>query len=380
VENCTFTQSGGTGVRMDFYAQNCFVVGCKINHLGQGGVMLLGYGPGTKDVNTHNAVVNCTIHDLGEIYTHSHGVVIFQSSENRIAHNHIYNMPRKAICVTGVRLNLYINPDDRDRRECAKSIRWSEIKILPTRWEDVEIYSHARGNVIEYNNVERCLMMMSDGSVINLSGAGKGNIVRRNYVHHIYSAPGEGLAGAIRTDDDQIGTIICENVIAHTNCACYEYKRANFFNNNVIYDVDPDGMLAFTIRWGEPDLGTFEKNIFIDVFGDSYVYSNYHELFDAFTMSIDHNVYYRYSGERRHEKAPCHVWKQWGKPDPRIPFAADLELLRSLGHDTNSAYDIDPMLVDAENDDFRLSENSPARAMGIKSIDVSKAGLQEGYH
>lgn len=379
VENCTFMQSGGTGVRMDLYAQNCFVTGCRLHHLGQGGVMLLGYGPGTKDVNSHNAVVNCTIHDLGEIYTHSHGIALFQSSENRIAHNYIYNMPRKAICVNGVRLYHYLHPEDRDRRECAKSIRWNEIKLPVKRWEDVMVYSHTRGNVIEYNNVERCLMKMSDGSAINLSGAGTGNVVRRNYVHNIYSAPGEGLAGAIRTDDDQIGTYIYENVIAHTNCSCYEYKRANYFNNNVIFDVDPDGMLAFSIRWGEPDQGTFERNIFVDVFGDSCIYANYHDLGDAYTMSIDYNLYYRYPAGKRHDRSPCHLWKRWGKPDPRIPFDADLRLLRNLGQDTNSAYDIDPILMDADNDDFRLSENSPAHAMGILPIDITKTGPQEDY-
>ena len=179
----------------------------------------------------------------------------------------------------------------------------------------------------------------------------------------------------MRTDDDQIGTQIYENVIAHTNCASYEYKRANFFNNNVIYDVDPDGMLAFSIRWGEPDLGTFEKNIFVDVFGESYTYLNYDELGDAYTMSIDFNMYYRYSGSRRHDKQPHHTWKVWVGPED-ISFDADLRLLRSLGQDTNSSYDVDPMFVDADNDDFRLRAESPARDMGIRSIDISKTGPQ----
>jgi hypothetical protein len=377
VEDCVFTQSGGTGVRFDQYAQNCFVNGCELSHLGQGGVMLLGYGPGTKDVNKYNSVTNCTIHDLGEIYTHSHGIALFQSSENRIAHNYIHHMPRKAICLNGVRLEYYINPDRRDRREFGKTIRWHEIKLPVKTWEDVEKYSHTRDNIIEYNNVEYCLMKMSDGAVINASGAGKGNIIRRNYVHHIYSAPGEGVAGAIRTDNDQLDTYIVENVIAHMNCPACKFKQQNYFINNVIYDVDPDGMLTSTTRWGLPNRGRFEKNIFIDIFGDSRIYGNFYELADSGSMTIDSNMYYRYRGDRRTKHTDHHLNMKIGlRSDTRLPYDEDLRLLRDMAHDTLSTYDVDPILADPENGDFRLSNDSPAHKLGIASIDVSLSGPQ----
>ncbi|MCL2058540.1 MAG: right-handed parallel beta-helix repeat-containing protein [Oscillospiraceae bacterium] len=379
VEDCVFTLSGGSGIRFDNYAQHCFVIGCELSYLGQSGVDILGYGPGTKDVNMQNSVINNVIHDLGLLYHHGNGVNIFQSGENRIAHNHIYNMPRVAICLNGVRYQYYSNPALREQREFGKCMRWNEIELPVFKWEDVIKYTHSRNNLIEYNNVEHCLKMLSDGSSINASGCGPGNIFRRNYVHHIYSAPGEGLAGAVRTDDDQLDTYLVENVIAHTNCAAYEFKRQNYFNNNIIYDVDPDRMMAYTTKWGMPGRGSFEKNIYIDIFGDSYVFGNIYELAEASTMIIDNNMYFRYTGDRCVPRSDHHFYKVWGRADRRLPLDEDLDVLRNIGHDTSSTYGVDPLLVDPANDDFRLSENSPARAMGIVSLDIRQTGPQGKY-
>ena len=379
VEDCVFTLSGGSGIRFDNYAQYCFVVGCELSYLGQSGVDIYGYGPGTKDVNMFNYVINNVIHDLGLLYHHGNGVNIFQSGENRIAHNHIYNMPRVAICLNGVRIQYYTNPSLRDQREFGKSMRWNEIDLPVHKWEDVIKYTHSRNNIIEYNDVEHCLMKLSDGSSINASGCGPGNIFRRNYVHHIYSAPGEGLAGAVRTDDDQLDTYLVENVIAHTNCSAYEFKRQNYFNNNIIYDVDPDRMMGYTINWGMPGHGSFEKNIYIDIFGDSYIFGNIYQIAEAGTMSIDKNMYFRYEGDRRVTRSDYHFYKVWGGADKKLPLNEDLNVLKDIGHDVSSTYGVDPLLVDPEHDDFRLSDDSPAHKLGILSLDIRQTGPQGKY-
>ena len=66
--------------------------------MGQGGIILIGYGPGSKDVNKQNEILNNHIHHCGLIYWHSHGVVLWQSGENHVANNYIHHMPRQAIC------------------------------------------------------------------------------------------------------------------------------------------------------------------------------------------------------------------------------------------------------------------------------------------
>jgi hypothetical protein len=54
VQNCKFRDSGGTAIRLDLYAQKNRIEGNEIRYMGQGGIMLIGYGPGTKDVNRQN--------------------------------------------------------------------------------------------------------------------------------------------------------------------------------------------------------------------------------------------------------------------------------------------------------------------------------------
>ena len=49
---------------------------------------------------------------------------------------------------------------------------------------------------------------------------------------------------------------------------------------------------------------------------------------------------------------------------------------RRLGFDRNSVV-ADPLFVDAAANDYRLSAGSPARALGIESIDVSRCGPQQ---
>jgi hypothetical protein len=57
VTACRFIHSGGTGLRLDLHAQRNRIANCEFAHLGEAGVLLAGYGPGTKDVNHHNDIV-----------------------------------------------------------------------------------------------------------------------------------------------------------------------------------------------------------------------------------------------------------------------------------------------------------------------------------
>ena len=48
VQNCKFRDSGGNAIRLDLYAQKNRIEGNEIRHMGQGGIMLIGYGPGPR--------------------------------------------------------------------------------------------------------------------------------------------------------------------------------------------------------------------------------------------------------------------------------------------------------------------------------------------
>ncbi|WP_282136704.1 right-handed parallel beta-helix repeat-containing protein [Seonamhaeicola maritimus] len=390
VKNCKFYNSGSSAIRMDLYAQNNVVEGNEINNLGGGGIHFIGYGPGTKNVNKGNKIINNHIHHTGQIYWHAHAIVVWQSGDNLVSHNSIHHVPRKAICMSGVRPHFF-HPDRAavkfGLRECAPSIRWHEIKdsiavaesakelvrihkpavFEHMEWPEITTYLHTANNITEYNEAYRTNEILGDGSSMNVSGAGEGNVLRRNYIHDIFN---EDLHGAIRTDDYQNGTLIEENVIFRTNSDGICLRHNNDAINNIIVDVGEtesreNGKTCRYLWVGHNrmDGSIIEKNIYFHPGGNQMfigrgygpdIWKNFRLFKDG---SIDKNIYFN-------TEAP-------DKPSV-------LTKLRSYGHDTNGAY-LDPLFEDWENGDFRLKPNSPALKMGIKSIDVSEAGLTDDF-
>ena len=384
VAECKFFNSGGSAVRLDLHCQRNKVFNNEINHLGGAGVLLIGYGPGTKDANKQNEVLNNHIHHNGAIYWHSHGIVMWQSGENRVANNYIHHMPRKGICVTGVRPQFFSPDKFLERahppiRENTPSIRWHEIdnpdavkkraESMPWEegnvidWPEIIPYLHTRNNVVENNELYRVVEILEDGSAINVSGAGNGNIIRRNYIHHIYNGH---IHGAIRTDDYQRCATFEENIIYKTRSCGVCTRHENYWINNVIVDVRPGcsiwvGERRFdgTRIVGNIILQPEGEQKFYAFSGKGHISSNVYEHFGNMeTGEIDRNIYYQLD-------------------EPEGP-ATTLEKVREVGYEKNGAY-ADPLFEDWENGDFRLKPDSPALKMGIKSIDMSKIGLTEDF-
>lgn len=390
VQNCKFFNSGGSAVRMDLYSQNNRVEGNEINNLGGGGIHLIGYGPGTKNVNKGNKILNNHIHHCGQIYWHAHAIVLWQSGNNLVSHNLIHHVPRKSVCMSGVRPHFF-HPERAavkyGLRECAPSIRWQEINdsvqvrrsalelalkhnaaiFEEMEWPEITAYLHTVNNVVEYNEAYRTNELLGDGASMNVSGAGEGNILRRNYIHHIFNPD---IHGAIRTDDYQNGTLIEENVMFRTNSDGLCLRHNNTAINNIICDVGKPKNRAsgasckyLWIGHNPLDGSIIEKNIYFHPGGDQiFIGRGYGpDIWENLRLkkggSIDKNIYFN-------TQAP---------DNPAI-----LEIMNSLGHDQHSAY-LDPLFEDWENGDFRLKPNSPALKMGIKSIDVREAGLTDDF-
>ena len=89
IRNCTFSDSGSDGVRLDLFCQKITVESSTFKDLGGTGILLCGYGPGKKDVNKHNRIHNNEITRVGRLFLHSPGIFIWQSGHNRITNNHV---------------------------------------------------------------------------------------------------------------------------------------------------------------------------------------------------------------------------------------------------------------------------------------------------
>lgn len=356
VENCKFRDSGGNAIRLDLYAQKNRIEANEIRQMGQGGIMLIGYGPGLKNVNKQNEIRNNNIHDCGRIYWHSVGMMLWQSGENHVANNYIHHMPRHAISMSGVRVPYFEHACD--SREICNSLRWPEIGERKS-WDEVQQFLHTRNNIVELNEVERVLQKLGDGAGINVTGAGEGNMIRRNYVHDIF--PSEWVSGCLRTDDWQRATTWEENVIYRSNAGAWEHKGGNNVINNYAIDVLPRGYFRiFRDGPGEKIDGTvLERNIFYSSKGAAVFYTFAVGPQQVTKCRIERNLYY------------CGGVDETGTPK-------FLETLRAQGVSATDVY-ADPMFVALEPRDFRLRPDSPALKMGIKQIDLKGVGLTKAF-
>jgi hypothetical protein len=342
---------------------------------------LAGYGPGKKDVNRNNLIINNEIHDCGQVYWHSPAIFVWQSGANKIAHNLVYNMPYTGIVLSGPRPK-YFNSRMGNRREITGAMNFSEIDEkfevdqidwyqfhhYADLWDQMFKYLFTGDNIVEYNELHHMDLTIDDGNAIYLSGTGNNNIVRRNYVHDNISSC---LHGIIRADDQTRNSIITENIIYKYTGTGIKIKHPNTVTNNYIIDWIPSEwpngkiypMSEFlNVSPAGPIKGSIIKNnICYQSCGLTQPFfsvSRYYPLGKLAKISdidVDNNLYYT-----------------TGLVNDCIK-----QLNKNIGEgiDNNSLV-ADPMFEGLEYKGFKLGKNSPAFRLGIKQIDFGKFGLQ----
>lgn len=364
VEQCRFANSGSGAIRVDLFGQENTISGNVIEQMGGTGILLCGYGPGTKDANRKNVVYNNHVHHVGRIYSHSPGIMIWQSGENRVANNLVHHTPYTGIIISGCVTDFIT----RSGREIGRTIRRHEIVGLPKRpqLEDVRPYLHTHDNVIEYNEIHHAMEMLGDGNAIYIRGAGAGNVIRRNYVHHLVAPM--IMQCAIRTDGGQTDTLIAENLIYKCTSQGIMLKLNNRCENNIVADIiAPPRGYSLALREGPMTGATIKRNIFYSssepcVFIHELAAGKHRATEDrrgrglaaATQADTDHNLYYCAS-------------------DPDLGDGM-LRKQQGDGIDLHSL-SLDPLFVDPANGDFRLQPDSPALKLGFVPLDLSKVGL-----
>ena len=364
IQGCRFAHSGSGGIRVDLHGQHNTVSGNLIEHIGGTGILLCGYGPGTKDVNRKNLVYNNHIHHVGRIYWHSPGIMVWQSGENRVANNLVHHTPYTGIIISGCMTDFF----HKRGRELGRTIRRHEIGRLPKKLQlkDVLPYLHTHDNFIEYNEIHHAMEMLGDGNAIYIRGAGAGNVIRRNYIHHLVSPM--IMQAAIRTDGGQMDTTIAENLIYKCTSQGILLKLNNRCENNIVADViAPPRGYYLAVREGPMTGATIKRNIFYSstetcTFIDELSPRKNQPtedrrgraLAESKQAQTDHNIYF------------CAANRKLGR---RM-----LRQQREDGVDTHSLA-IDPQFVDPANGDFRLKSDSPALKIGFVPFDQSKVGL-----
>ena len=364
VVDCLFTHSGGTGLRLDLHAQRNRIVDSEFAYLGEAGILLAGYGPGSKDTNHHNDVVNNYLHHFSEITWHSPGLWAWQSGHNRMVHNELHHSGYAAVLIT-----TRVEPGRSLNGEGGRTIRQHEIdpahKTLPRAgyesWQIREKYNHARHNLLEYNRISHAVQLLSDGNGIYVSGTGTGNIIRYNFLHDNLA---HSLPAPIRCDDDQHDTLIYGNVLYNNfgRSAGIATKGFNDIINNFIVGA---------------------------VVAPSSGYISY-EWVPVTGSKVQRNIIVAHpDGGKAHNARPRGT-DNGGRPMPRL---VDTEMnsnlyyhptdshwmdehlmeLRAGGNETDSLFG-DPLFKDPAKGDFSFKAGSPALELGIEPLDTSKMG------
>ena len=362
IAKCRCANAGAAGVRLDLHCRENAIDGNTFEHLGGVGVLLAGYGPGTKDVNKLNHITANHIHHIGELYWHSPAIFIWQSGENQIANNLIHHTPYAGIVVSG-----RIGWDRDGNAECSRTVRWAELESVlgngfdtSLDWDAREPFLHSRKNNIFRNEIHHVVEKLTDGNGIYISGAGGGNIVRENFIH---DCPAERFAEGIRCDDDQYDTIVDRTTIwrlgGMATFVCI--KGRNHVTNNIFAEplTSPvRGILSLEFVPNASIEGTkIQRNIFLTTRDDD-------------NICFQGDCYYKTTTWLRDAQADRNLYfstarGNWG----RDHLAAE----QQHGSELNSIV-ADPMFVDPTNSDFRLRPGSPAIELGFEPIDLTVIG------
>ena len=375
VKSCVIKSSSGTGIRLDLHCQRIAIASNHLHHLGGGGVVLSGYGPGTKDVNKNNVVHDNYIHHIGELLLHSAAIFIAQSGHNEITHNTIQEVPYNGIVVSGCRPHeFYLVKRIPFRRAWVSSIRFEECEPFIKKGLAAESQNrlshflpllHARENKIGMNDISRTLLKLHDGNAIYFSAMGEDNVVERNYLHKNHDT-----AGAVRLDDNPSFTIIRENVITESERGFGLKGPADLINNFVFTETFLRGRSLPSWLGGTKKVLP-QRNIFLP---------------EASSKSTDG----LYLTDNRAKNRPFYqnlprmedsIYFTKNQSTPYVPkekLGSDLfsGQAAKIGEGSVKLLYTDPMFDEEAMKEgfYRFKKGSPAEKLGIKPIDLRKVG------
>lgn len=328
---CRFENLGGCALAMEKGCRDLTVERCVFTGCGAGAVCI-GTGkipPNEKDRTGGVTVKNCRISGLGSFYLGPAAIWIGQSGDNRILHNDI----------TG-------------QMQWAVSVGWC--------WSVFPVSESCR-NRIEYNYIHEIgTGVLGTHGALYCLGVSPETVFAHNLVRNVYANEFWGAGEGIILDNGCSGVTIRDNIVVNASAGGWGCNF-NCFGCVIMNNIFAFGSKYQLTRYGDPpDTQTpppngevFSRNIVLYEGGrlfseaDWYSYSTY----------WDYNLYWNYGGEVKLMKFTPEEWQ-------------------AHGLDVHSVF-ADPGFADARGGDFTLAEDSPARKIGFRPIDLSDVGIEE---
>jgi hypothetical protein len=352
LENCIIRHSGIYGVDIQDGCIGNRIVGCTIEDLGAGGIMVSGTdhtGPRARRTG-HTLISDNHLHALGRVHHAGAGIILKHTFANVVAHNHIHDL-----YYTGV--------------SCGWIWGYSE--------------SVARDNRIEKNHIHQVGQgLLNDMGGIYLLGVQPGTALRGNLIHDVRSSKYGGWA--IYPDEGSSHIVIENNVCYDCSSQVFHlhFGRESVLRNN-IWAFAKEGIIAISrgnqCNWPQKGAApdgrvsgalTFERNIVLTDGAPVFLGGMDDESGNLETRTFwsDLNLFWDVGGKPVRCANGGHLiakegykrfftWKEW----------------QAFGYDRHSVI-ADPKCADLAKRDFRLADDSPAWALGFQAIDLSDVG------
>jgi hypothetical protein len=320
VAGCTIRNAGAWGARV-IGARNSEIVGCDIYNLGNGGLYF----------------------ESGERMTLTPGNL--RADNNHLHHYGLWNPVYKA----GIQLNGVGN------RATHNLVHHAPHFAINLR---------GNNHLIEFNEIHNVCSMTNDAGAIHPGGSWsqRGNVIRHNYIHHLYGFEGRGCFG-VALDDQFSGILIEGNVFWKvTNAVSNGGGRDNIVVNNIFVDCVPAVRAdARGLGWRKYGQKSLTKGLTKFPYKQPPWSTQYPELVG---MLEDEPMTPKGGVVARNICRGGH----WLHINPKARPYITVE---------NNLVEEDPLFVDPEDGDFRLREDSPAWEIGFEPIPYDKIGPYE---
>ena len=294
-ENCTFAglevvNVGGQAIKVS--GSNCRIQRCHTHHVGACGIRFHGTGMTIADNHAH---------DIGLTYP-SAIALTGGGRDCAVSHNHVHHTPYSAVTCGG------------------------------------------QNNRIEANRIHHAMQELHDGAGIYCF-AGKGLVLRGNYIHDILDTGGYG-ASAYYLDERSEDCLVEGNLSVNVARPSHNHMALNNTICHNVFLTDGDMRLTFPRSGGY----TFEKNVLRA--GGKITFDNYEAI-----TSATNNILFSTEG-----KIECR------KLD-RYSGAGTYTL-----EPTKTNLQQDPMLTIDETGKIEYAPTSPTHNLNITPINVTEAG------
>ncbi|NWK54145.1 right-handed parallel beta-helix repeat-containing protein [Verrucomicrobiaceae bacterium N1E253] len=386
ISGCELSHGGGSGIRLDLYAQKNVVKNNNVHHLGRAGITLIGYTPGLKDVNRNNVVYNNHVYMIGQTQLSSLGIGVIQSGRNHVTHNTVHDFPFMGIATLGhwtfktsMALNgqLWGGEQGFERPGFSSILRQPEMK---KRGGGLYDYLHSRENLIEYNEMYRGCYALGDVNPMYINTCGGKNVIRRNFAHDSISHSHIGTA--FRTDGGSIDNIMEENVAYNCVGGIVVKSKGNQYTNNFIVADDPaagqrQGLLKMIVHQPQKVFQTrTHRNVIyttLPVRGRNVKFPTLRHWFPLISVRMQNSAGNKdeiAAVEKQQDPARMNrniFFSTKGRPGKLPPIVGP-----------HSAF-LDPQFRDVKNYDFTIQNKTLLERYKIKQIDVSKIGLTREF-